>query len=513
MLTAYLAVPLAYVLLAWVLPGRWLRPLALIVGASVLGFAVAVAAGVLRNGVSTGWGGVLRVDGLSAVVLLTVSVVVFGSALHALGYFRVERLGLPRERSYASLWAGFSLTMLAVPMFANLGVVWMLVELTTLSSAFLVAFEGRPEALEAAWKYVVVVTVGVSLALLGTILLYYAAVPVLGQVFSLSWPLLLRHGSELSAGPLRLAFLLIVIGYGTKAGLVPMHTWLPDAHSEAPGPISAMLSGCLLNTALYGILRVVPIARPALGHYPDVVLVAFGLLSLLVAAFSLRGQAHMKRLLAYSSVEHMGIVTLGFGLGAPFFAFLQMVNHTVTKALLFFAAGNATQATGPRIDRARGLLRAMPLTGVALLVGGLAITGAPPLNLFPSEFGILRAAWRGAPWVAWLYLVLLGVVFVAFMSRLTALVFGAPEGADAGLPAPPRQARLGVTPSVHGGTEPGTGAHEADAGAVPDAGGASPVASVAVVLFLALLLVLSVFTPHALVRLLELGSRAVGGGG
>lgn len=506
MLTACLAVPLAYLVLAWLVPARWLRPLAVAVGAAVLGLALAVTAAVLTRGPVTGWGGILRVDGLSAVVLVTVSVVVFGAALHALGYFEVERLGAPRERAYAGLWAGFSLTMLAVPMFGNLGVVWMLVELTTLSSAFLVAFEGRPESLEAAWKYVVVVTVGVSLALLGTILLYYSAVPVLGNVFSLSWPLLLRHAGELSAGPLRLAFLLVVIGYGTKTGLVPMHTWLPDAHSEAPGPISAMLSGCLLNTALYGVLRILPIARPVLGGYPDAVLIAFGLLSLVVAAFSLRGQTHMKRLLAYSSVEHMGIVTLGFGLGAPFFALLQMVNHTVAKSLLFFAAGNATQATGPGIDRRRGLLWSMPLTGLAVLVGGLAITGAPPLSLFPSEFGILRAAWSSGPWLAWLYLLLLAIVFVAFVSRLTALVFGTASG----VLGSGQRARIGITPvppAAAGGADLGDGGAAAEA----DGGHASPVAAVSVTLFLALLLALSVVTPQALVRLLELASRALGG--
>lgn len=506
MLSAYLIVPVGYIVLAWLLPARWLRGLAVPVGAAVLGFGIAVAARVMSVGPLQAWGGVLRVDGLSVLILVTVSLVVFGSSLHALGYFEVERLSPLRERTYASLWAGFALTMLAVPMFANLGVVWMLVELTTLSSAFLVAFEGRRESLEAAWKYVVVVTVGVSLALLGTILLYYAATPVLGRSFSLSWPMLLSHATQLSVGPLRLAFLLIVIGYGTKTGLVPMHTWLPDAHSEAPAPISAMLSGCLLNTALYGILRVLPIARPTLGAYPGVVLVAFGLLSLFVAAFSLRGQTHMKRLLAYSSVEHMGIVTLGFGLGAPFFAFLQMVNHTVTKAMLFFAAGNATQATGPGIDRRRGLLASMPVTGIALLVGGLAITGAPPLNLFPSELGILRSAWTHAPWVAWVYLVLLGVVFVAFVSRLTVLVFGAPEPRD------PWLASGRVAIAAHGVDE----APPVNGGPATTDGGEPRVSvrlgTVVVVLFLAAVLVLSLVTPAPLAELLRSASRIVGGG-
>jgi len=507
MLSAYLIVPLGYIVLAWLLPARWLRSVAVPVGAAVLGLGIAVAARVLSIGPLQAWGGVMRVDGLSALILVTVSLVVFGSSLHALGYFTVERLSALRERTYASLWAGFALTMLAVPMFANLGVVWMLVELTTLSSAFLVAFEGRRESLEAAWKYVVVVTVGVSLALLGTILLYYAAVPVLGRSFSLSWPVLLGHAGQLSVGPLRLAFLLMVIGYGTKTGLVPMHTWLPDAHSEAPAPISAMLSGCLLNTALYGILRILPIARPTLGAYPGVVLVAFGLLSLFVAAFSLRGQSHMKRLLAYSSVEHMGIVTLGFGLGAPFFAFLQMVNHTVTKAMLFYAAGNATQVTGPGIDRRKGLLASMPVTGAALLIGGLAITGAPPFNLFSSELGILRSAWAHAPWLAWVYLVLLAVVFVAFVSRLTRLVFGTQEEGGAGAAS----ARLAIAASG-----PGDGDAPLDGGATEvaseDARASVRLGTVVVLLFLVAVLVLSLVTPAPLSELLKSASRILGGG-
>jgi hydrogenase-4 component F len=506
MLNAYLIVPLAYIVVSWLLPARWLRWIAAPVGAAVLGLGLAVAARVLSAGPMLAWGGALRVDGLSALILMTVSLVVFGSSLHALGYFAVERLSPLRERLYASLWAGFALTMLAVPMFANLGVVWMLVELTTLSSAFLVAFEGRRESLEAAWKYVVVVTVGVSMALLGTILLYYSAIPALGPSFELSWAVLLQHAGQLSPGPMRLAFLLIVIGYGTKTGLVPMHTWLPDAHSEAPAPISAMLSGCLLNTALYGILRVLPIARPTLGAYPGVVLVAFGLLSLFVAAFSLRGQTHVKRLLAYSSVEHMGIVTLGFGLGGAFFAFLQMINHTVTKAMLFYAAGNAAQATGPGIDRRKGLLATMPVTGIALLIGGLAITGAPPLNLFPSELGILRSAWAHAPWVAWVYLVLLAVVFVAFVSRLTVLVFGSRE------PGGSREAsgRLAIAP---GGMDSDPAVADGPAeGGNGEAHASVRLGTVVVVLFLAAVLVLSVITPAPLAELLRSASRIVGGG-
>jgi hydrogenase-4 component F len=494
MLTALLVIPVAWAALAWLLPARWLRSLGVLVGAAVLGLAIALVAAVLEQQDVTAWHGILEADSLSAVIVLTTSVVVFGSSLHTLGYYAMHPLTGRRQRLYSSLWAAFAVTMLAAPLFVNLGALWMLVELTTLSSVFLVAFEGRRESLEAAWKYAVIVTVGVSLALLGTILLYYAATPALGDTFALTWPNMLAHAGQLTAGPLELAFLLALVGYGTKTGLAPMHTWLPDAHSEAPAPISAMLSGCLLNTALYGILRFSEITRAALGGYVNAPLIAFGLFSLLVAVFSLRSQTKIKRLLAYSSVEHMGIITLAFGLGAPFFAFLQLFNHSLTKAMLFFAAGNATLKRGPDIDSRTGLFATMPVTASALLLGGLAITGAPPFNLFPSEFGILRAAWAKAPWLAWVYLLLLLVVFIAFLGRLTVLLFG-----ERGWPRVAPGSELGIAAGVEDETpEPRDEAH--------------PLSLAPVLLFLAAILIFSLFTPGPLTHLFSQAGHALGGG-
>jgi hydrogenase-4 component F len=411
-----LLLPLLYLPAALWLPSASLFPSALIFGSGVLALSLDLARLTLQGPLTLA-GGALYLDGFGALVLLSVAFLIFQSAWQGKAY--LDELNAPPQiaRRYWILWGFFGLSMLATPLLANLALYWGLIELTTLSSALLVAFEESPEALEGAWKYVVVVSVGVSLAFLATLFLYAAR----GH---LSWPLLLRNAASLHRPWVLLAFFLATLGYGTKVGLVPMHTWLPDAHSVAPSPISAMLSGALLNTALLGLVRFWQIARASLGaHWPDQTLLLFGLLSLAVAALSLGVQRKTKRLLAYSSIEHMGLITLALGLSAPYLAFLQMINHTVVKSSLFLAAGNLVHRLGETLSEASGVLFRMPITGISLLLGGWAITGAPPLNLFPSEFGILQRAFYQSPWLGALLALLLLIVFLLFIGRWSQLLF------------------------------------------------------------------------------------------
>ncbi len=403
-----------------------------------------VAAGeVMSAGHVSGLGDWLYADALSVVVLLIVAFVGCTSALCSIGYLREDMReqdvtqgeGLRRARQYYVLFNLFFFSMLVVPISNSLGVLWIAIEGTTLASLFLVSFYRTGEALEAAWKYVIIGSVGIALALFGTILAYYSAVQVLGATYDLNWSVLAPVAARLNPGVMRLAFLFIVVGYGTKTGLAPMHTWLPDAHSEAPSPISAMLSGVLLNCALYGILRFYTLATPSLGHsYPSTLLLAFGLLSLFVATLLIFRQRDYKRLLAYSSVEHMGIIAAAIAFGGPlgfFGALLQMLNHAITKSLLFFASGQVLLKYETKvISRVSGAIRLLPFTGGMLLLGGLAIAGSPPFGLFVSEFSIFSAGFRqGYTPAAIVMLVLIALIFTGMLSALGRMVFGKPSSA------------------------------------------------------------------------------------
>jgi hydrogenase-4 component F len=380
----------------------------------------------------------LYADALSVVALLVIAFVSFTAALYSIGYLRedmreqdvMQGEGLQRVRQYYVLFNLFFFSMLVVPVSNSLGVLWIAIEGTTLASLFLVSFYRTREALEAAWKYVIIGSVGIALALFGTILAYYSAVQVLGTSYDLNWSVLAPVAAHLNPNVMRLAFLFIVVGYGTKAGLAPMHTWLPDAHSEAPSPISAMLSGVLLNCALYGILRFYTLATPSLGQgYPSTLLITFGLLSLAVATLLLFRQRDYKRLLAYSSVEHMGIIAVGVAFGGPlglFGALLHMLNHAVTKSLLFFASGQVLLKYETKtISRVTGVIRLLPFTGSMLILGGLAIAGSPPFGLFLSEFSIFSAGFRqGYTAVAIIMLILIALIFTGLLFSLNGMVFG-----------------------------------------------------------------------------------------
>jgi hydrogenase-4 component F len=379
----------------------------------------------------------LIMDRLAAWVTVCTASVYFLSSIFAVGYMRLldEDAKLPR---FYGLFALFALTTLLAPMVNNIGLYWIAIELTTLVSTFLVAFERTPESMEAAWKYIMIVSAGISLALLGTVLLYWAGTFVLGPSYPLQWAVVANAASRLNPALLALAFLLVVIGYGTKVGLAPMHTWLPDAHAEAPAPVSAMLSGALLNAAMVGIVRFLGIvnagATARLSHF---VLVLFGLLSLAIGTLFLVRQERIKRLMAYSSIEHMGVIALGFGFGGPFGtagALFHMLNHSLNKGLMFFGAGAAMRAYGsPEIGEIRSFGRLCPRTAWLWLAGALSITGAPMFALFLSEFAILRGGLAaGFGWAVYIMAALLILVFVAFLNQYRIMYFERAESAAPG---------------------------------------------------------------------------------
>jgi Formate hydrogenlyase subunit 3/Multisubunit Na+/H+ antiporter, MnhD subunit len=391
----------------------------------------------------TYWNGYLLIDSFGAWTSLCTATVWLLASLHSIGYMRAGEHGDQsgaRFSAYYVLFALFAFTMLLAPAMNAIGVYWIAIELTTLVSTFLVGWERSPESLEAAWKYIVLVSAGLSLALLGVVLLYWCGSLVLGPTYNMSWNGLTAVATQLNPGLLKLAFLLLLIGFGTKVGLAPMHTWLPDAHSEGPAPVSAMLSGALLNTAMLGIVRMQAITDAA-GHgvVPHAVLVILGAFSVLVGALFIVRQKGVKRLMSYSSVEHMGVLALGFGFGGPFGvagALYHMLMHSLNKSLMFFGAGNAMRRYDTKeISRIRGLLRAFPVTGLLWLGGAVAITGAPPFGLFLSEFTILRGGFASAnTWAAWLMLVLLIVIFVGFLNHFRRMAFEPGEPPAQGRP-------------------------------------------------------------------------------
>ncbi len=380
------------------------------------------------NGSAQFWSDYVMIDRLGAWVVLCTAIVYFLASIYAVGYMRLLDED-PRLPGFYALFAAFGFTTLVAPLMNNIGIYWIAIELTTLVSTFLVAFERVAESMEAAWKYIMVVSAGISLALLGTVLFYWAGTFVFGPTYMMTWGTLAGAAPKMNPVLLTLAFLLVLVGYGTKVGLAPMHTWLPDAHSEAPAPVSAMLSGALLNTAMIGIARFLRITGAAgLGLLPQMALVAFGALSLFVGAFFIVRQRGIKRLMAYSSVEHMGVIALGFGFGGSLGiagALYHMLNHSLNKSLMFFGAGNAMRAYGTKeIAGILGVGRRFPATGSLWLAGAIAITGAPPFGLFLSEFTIMRAGMTASfAWAVYLMAALLIVIFVGFMGHFRSMFY------------------------------------------------------------------------------------------
>jgi hydrogenase-4 component F len=368
---------------------------------------------------------------LTAFVAFTTSLF---SARYVLHEVEIGRLAPRYLRFYHAMYQAFTFTMLLALTANNLGVMWVAIEGATLTTVLMVGLYRTHAALEAAWKYFILCGVGIALALFGTTLMYLAAQPVMGEGLpAMTWSALLPQVDKFSPAILNLAFVFLLVGYGTKVGLVPLHAWLPDAHAEGPTPISAVLSGLLLNVALYVVLRFkMLLAGNPNALAPGPLMVTMGLSSLLLASFMLYRRRDIKRLFAYSSIEHMGIITFAFGMGGVFANFaglLHMTMHSLTKSAIFFAVGHITQVKGTqRIADIRGLTSSHPMLGWALVIGVVAIAGLPPFGIFTSEFLVITTTFGRQPWLALLLLFGLLVGFGALIMRLQGLAFGPGEG-------------------------------------------------------------------------------------
>jgi hydrogenase-4 component F len=383
--------------------------------------------------------GVLRVDDLALVFLLLLAVLTLAVSIYTVGWLRqavaVGNMKAEYLRSYFAIVHVFVATMVVTVLADNLGVLWIAMEGTTITSAVLIGYHGHHHGLEAGWKYIIVTTIGISFGLFGTVLIYAAGAQVMGGAGAMSWSAIMQVAPMLDPGIVRIGFIFVLIGYGTKAGLAPMHLWLPDAHSQAPTPVSALLSGVLIKCALLAIIRFQTIAAAACGReFPTQVLLVFGLISVVVATPFILAQRDIKRLLGYHSVEHVGIVALGLGFGGPvgtYGALLHVVNHGITKALAFFAAGTAIARYGSRDMRViRGLLAAAPIGATLLMLAALSLAGTPPFSIFVSELLVLRAGIGQGHWVAIaIFLTMVVVIFAGLLHHAGSMAFGEPTPA------------------------------------------------------------------------------------
>ena len=386
-------------------------------------------------------GSYLLVDDLNIVFIVLTTFVAFTTSVFSATYIAHEleigRLTPVYLRFYHAMYQvlmfGMNLALIA----NNIGVMWVAIELATLTTVLMVGIYRTHEALEAAWKYFILGSVGIALALFGTILVYMAARPVVGEgLDAMVWTVLIEHAAKFDPALLNVAFVFLLLGYGTKVGLAPLHAWLPDAHAEGPTPISAVLSGLLLNVALYAVLRfklLLAVNTSALA--PGPLMVVMGLGSLIFAGFMLYRRRDIKRFFAYSSIEHMGIIAFAFGMGGPlanFAGLLHMVMHSLTKSGIFFAVGHIAQVKGTqKIADIRGLTASHPVLGWGLVLGVVAIAGLPPLGIFMSEFLVVSSTFARAPLLALLFVGGLLVAFAALLLRLQGVAFGKPEGSMA----------------------------------------------------------------------------------
>jgi len=486
MILALLLLPALAAIAAFFLRPDAPRRLLLVVTACVHAALTAATWAVEPAAALDGW---LRLDGLGQLFLSITSALFLAAAVYSAGYLQRERSGARQdfeegllfanapEAAFTSCLLFFLAAMSLVTVSHRFGLLWVAVEATTLASAPLIYFHRQHRSLEATWKYLMICSVGIALALLGNFFLAVAASNHGGAPVPLVLEDLIAAAPALHIPWLKAAFLLFLVGYGTKMGLAPLHTWLPDAHSEAPSVVSALLSGALLNCAFLSILRLQQVCVAAgEAAFGQELLVGFGLLSMAVAAVFIIGQGDYKRMLAYSSVEHMGILTLGVGLGgaATFGAMLHAVNHSLTKAMLFLVAGNIlavyqTKSTG----EVRGVLRVLPASGVLWVAGFFAITGSPPFGPFLSEFTILKAALdQGRHLVAIAYLMFLALIFVGMMTIVLRMAQGVAQR-----PPETREPALAIIPPAALGV---------------------------------LVLLLGLFIPGALQHVLEAAARALG---
>ena len=424
---------------------RWAPELNTLMSLATFIAAAVLTVRIINTGPMTAFNEQFFIDPFNVFLVTLTAFVGFTTALFSGPYMRIEqhhgKLSANMLRLYHSMYQLFSFTMLLALTTNNMGILWVAMEAATLTTVLLVSLYRTPASLEAAWKYFILCGVGIAQALFGTILLYFAAEKLLGAGgTTLLWTHLNEVKSHLEPTVLSLAFVFLLVGYGTKVGLAPLHNWLPDAHAEGPTPVSAVLSGLLLNVALYAVVRSKVLVDGALAsHLAGNLMMGFGLFSVVVAAFFLSRQKDVKRMFAYSSIEHMGLMTFAFGMGGPvatFAALLHMTVHSLTKSAIFFTVGHAAQKTGSQLmENIRGLIDTSPTIGWGLMLGSLAILGMPPFGVFASEFLIITTAMHEHPWATPFLLVALGVAFAAIFSRVQEMVFG--ETTAKRLPHPP----------------------------------------------------------------------------
>jgi hydrogenase-4 component F len=381
----------------------------------------------------------LYIDAFNVYLVTLTAFVGLTTAIFSRPYMQHEvetrQIGKGRMRLYHSMYQGFMFAMQAALTTNNVGILWVAMEGATLATVLLVSLYRTPEAVEAAWKYFILCGVGIAQALFGTVLLFFAAERVAPtRDDALLWNVLYGAASQLEPTVLTLSFVFLLVGYGTKVGLVPLHNWLPDAHSEGPTPMSAILSGLLLNVALYALVRVKMLVDGSLGsNLAGHLMMGFGLLSFMVAGLFLHRQRDIKRMFSYSSIEHMGLMTFAFGIGGPiatFGALLHMTVHSLTKSAIFVTVGHAAQIAGTQsIEKIRGLIRTQPTVGWGLLIGTVAIAGFPPFGVFVSEFLVLVATMKSWPWLTVPLLVGLAIAFAGLFRHIHPMVYGdPPEG-------------------------------------------------------------------------------------
>lgn len=458
MLLALLLIPVLAATAAYVIRSDAARRTVLVTSVAAHATVVAATWMITPAALLSGW---LQLDALGRLFLSITSALSVAAAVYSVGYLERESRGVRRdfeeglwfanapEAVFTSCLLLFLAAMTLVTVSHRFGLLWVAIETTTLASAPLIYFHRHHRSLEATWKYLLICSVGIALALLGNFFLAVAASNHGGAPIPLVLSDLINRAAELHVPWLKASFVLLLVGYGTKMGLAPLHTWLPDAHSEAPSVVSALLSGALLNCAFLGILRVQQVCVAAgQGAFGQDLLVDFGLLSMAVAAVFIVGQSDYKRMLAYSSVEHMGVLALGVGVGgvATFGAMLHAVNHSLTKAMLFLVAGNILRTYRSKSTHdVRGVLRVLPFSGVLWVAGFLAITGSPPFGPFLSEFTILRGALdQGRSVVAVLYLALLAVIFVGMATAVLRMAQGVPVANATQMPG--REPALAIVP-------------------------------------------------------------------
>jgi hydrogenase-4 component F len=430
--TAILVLPAATAALLAILPSYRASALVNVVSAFAT-FATASSFFLIKPAS----GSYFLVDDLNIVFIVLNTFVAFTTSVFSASYIAHEleigRLTPTHLRFYHAMYQALLFAMNLALVANNIGLMWVAIEMATLTTVAMVGIYRTHEAIEAAWKYFILGSVGIALALFGTILVYMAARPVVGEgLDGMVWTTLMARVPEFEPALLNLAFVFLMLGYGTKVGLAPLHAWLPDAHAEGPTPISAVLSGLLLNVALYAVLRFkLLLDANAQAIAPGPLMATLGIVSLIFAAFMLYRRRDIKRLFAFSSIEHMGIIVFAFGMGGPlanFAGLLHMTMHSLTKSAIFFTVGHISQAKGTqKIADIRGLTVSHPALGWSLVLGVFAIAGLPPLGIFTSEFLVVSSTFAREPWLAILLVFGLILAFGALILRLQGMAFGEPS--------------------------------------------------------------------------------------